>query len=72
MVPVIEADDSLREEVEPDRLAAGLMDLARMSGTQAEVNWAASCLARESAFGTAARRQIMLSAFDAVEKCSPV
>lgn len=64
MVPVLEEDDSLREEVEPDRLAAGLMDLARMSGTQAEVNWAAACLARESAFGTPGRRQIMLSAFD--------
>ena len=42
------------------------MDLARLSGTQAEINWAAACLAKESAFGTAVRRNIMLSAFDAL------
>ena len=42
------------------------MDLARMSGTQAEINWAAACLARESTYGTAGRRNIMMSAFDAL------
>ena len=56
----------MRETFEADRLAAGLMDLGRLSGTQAEVNWAAACLAREADNGIAERRAIMSSAFEAL------
>ncbi len=65
-VPVIEATPELRSIFEADRLAAGLMDLARLSGTQAEVNWAAACLAREADHGSEDRRAIMASAFEAL------
>jgi hypothetical protein len=65
-MPILELDETLREQFSPKRLAGGLMDLAQLSGTQAEVNWAAACLAKESAYGTAQRRKIMLSAFDAL------
>ncbi len=67
-VPVIEAAPEMRDVFEADRLAAGLMDLARLSGTQAEVNWAAACLTREADHGTAERRAIMSSAFEALAR----
>ncbi|MDJ1017275.1 MAG: hypothetical protein QNJ35_12240 [Paracoccaceae bacterium] len=66
MLPLIEADEDMRSIVEPDRLAAGLMDLARLSGTQAEVNWAAATLARESRFGALERQDVLASAFEAL------
>ncbi|MXQ06649.1 hypothetical protein GQ651_02195 [Alphaproteobacteria bacterium GH1-50] len=67
-IPVIEADETTRLLFEDDILAAGLMDLARLSGTQAEVNWAAACLAREAQHGSEERQAIMASAFDALVK----
>ena len=67
-IPVIEADETTRDLFEADILAAGLMDFARLSGTQAEVNWAAACLARESEHGPEERRAIMASAFEALVK----
>lgn len=66
VIPAFEEDPSLRDQVETDRLAAGLMDLARLSGTQAEVNWAAATLAREAAIGSDDRRAILKSAFEAL------
>ena len=66
LLPAIAEDPSLRSHIEADRLAAGLMDLARLSGSQAEVNLAAATLAREiDECGTAAH-EVLQSAFDAL------
>ncbi|MGI9393941.1 MAG: hypothetical protein ACR2OY_04785 [Boseongicola sp.] len=66
LIPAIAEDPSLRSKIESDRLAAGLMDLARLSGTQSEVNWAAATLAREIDESSAEERNVLLSAFDAL------
>ncbi|MEK6216951.1 MAG: hypothetical protein N2B03_06990 [Boseongicola sp.] len=66
LLPAISEDPSLRSIVEPDRFASGLMDLARLSGTQAEVNWAAATLARALDESSAEAYAVMQSAFDAL------
>lgn len=66
LIPAISEDPSLRSQVEPDRFAAGLMDLARLSGTQAEVNWAAATLARALDESSAEAYAVFQSAFDAL------
>ncbi len=66
LIPAIAEEPSLRARIEPDRLAAGLMDLARLSGTQAEVNWAAAMLANEVEECSAEARNVLQSAFDAI------
>ena len=64
LLPVLDDVADLREAVDTRRFAGGLMDLARLAGTQAEVNWAASVLDREARIGGEARRNVLLSAFD--------
>ena len=54
----------LRDHVDYERLATGLLDLARLSGTQADVNWAAATLAQEANHGDEARQQVLQTAFD--------
>ncbi len=66
LIPAIAEDPSLRGRIEPDRLAAGLMDFARNSGTQAEVNWAAATLANEMEECSLDARNVLQSAFDAI------
>ncbi|MGI9389680.1 MAG: hypothetical protein ACR2O1_06455 [Boseongicola sp.] len=66
LLPAIAEDPSLRLQIEPDRFAAGLMDLARLSGTQVEVNWAAATLAREVDESSAEVHNVYQSAFDAL------
>ncbi len=66
LIPAIAEDPSLRSRIEPDRLAAGLMDLARLSGTQSEVNWAAATLAREIDESSVEAHNVLQSAFDAL------
>jgi hypothetical protein len=66
LLPALEDCEGLRERMATDRFAAGLMDLARLSGTQADVNTAASVLAREMGIGSEHRRKTLQSAFDAL------
>ncbi len=66
LIPAIAEEPALRDQIEPDLLAAGLMDLARLSGTQAEVNWAAATLANEVEESSAEARNVLQSAFDAI------
>ncbi len=54
----------LRDHIDDERLGSGLIDLARLSGTQADVNWAAATLAREAGIGSEARKAQMQNAFD--------
>ena len=66
LLPILDEDEGLRARIATDRLAAGLLDLARLSGTQADVNMAAAVLAHEMTLGDAARRATLQSAFDAL------
>ena len=66
VVPALAEDPELREIIPADRLAGGLIALARTSATQAEVNIVVSELANEMRYGTSARKAGMQSAFDAV------
>ncbi len=66
VVPALAEDNSLRDKVPADRLAGGLIALARSSATQAEVNIIASELAEEIALSDGARRDVMQSAFDTI------
>ena len=64
VLPAIADCPELRDHIDAGRLAAGLMDLARLSGTQADVNWAAATLAVEAGIGNAERRATLQDAFD--------
>lgn len=52
-----EDDDEVRAAMDTQTFANGLLDLARLSSTQAEVNWAAALLMqqRDASYGDAAR-----------------
>ena len=64
VMPAVADCPELRDHVDVERLSNGLLDLARLSGTQADVNWAAATLALESTFGDKARRNALQTAFD--------
>ena len=66
IVPALAEDPALRDRVPADRLAGGLIALARTSATQAEVNIIAAELASEMTYGDDARKAVMQSAFDSV------
>lgn len=68
VTPALAEDERLRDRVPADRLAGGLMALARSSATQAEVNIVANELAAEMSLGDDARKAVMQSAFDAIVK----
>ena len=66
VLPAVAEYEELREHIDAERLSAGLMDLARLSGTQADVNWAAATLIKEGELASGARREIYRDAFDAL------
>ncbi|NNJ67847.1 MAG: hypothetical protein HKP54_07385 [Boseongicola sp.] len=66
VLPALADCPDLREHVDAKRLSAGLMDLARLSGTQADVNWAAATLLKEGTLVTGERRMVYRDAFDAL------
>ncbi|SMX24796.1 hypothetical protein [Boseongicola aestuarii] len=63
-LPALADCPELRDHVDAARLAAGLTDLARLSGTQADVNWAAATLLKEGTLVTGDRRDVYRDAFD--------
>ncbi|NNL18376.1 MAG: hypothetical protein HKP37_06510 [Boseongicola sp.] len=64
VLPALADCPDLREHVDAKRLAEGLMDLARLSGTQADVNWAASTLLKECEQASGEQLEIYRDAFD--------
>jgi|GEM_PF-1744010 len=64
VLPALSECPELRAHVDADRLAAGLMDLARLSGTQADVNLAATTLVKEVELASGGDREIYQNAFD--------
>ncbi|QMU59605.1 MAG: hypothetical protein GKR98_16310 [Boseongicola sp.] len=66
LIPVLDLAPEMREHIDTARFGGALMDMARMSGTQSEVNWAAAILDHESQFGSEERRATIQSAFDAL------
>ncbi len=66
LLPVLDELDGLRGAMETDRFAAGLMDIASLSGTQSETNWAISTLADEIDVATGEAHNILQSALDAL------
>lgn len=65
-LPALADCPELREHVDAQRLATALTDLARLSGTQADVNWAAATLLKEGTLVTGERRGVYRDAFDAL------
>ena len=66
VLPAIAEDADFRAQVDISSLAGGLMDLARSSATQAEVNWATAVLANEAEFAKDGDKRVLLSAFDSL------
>ena len=66
VLPALADCPELRAHVDAKRLSEGLMDLARLSGTQADVNWAASVLLKEIEQSSAESQDVYRNAFDAL------
>ncbi|WP_299753011.1 hypothetical protein [uncultured Boseongicola sp.] len=66
VLPSLAYCPELREHIDADRLSAALLDLARLSGTQADVNWAAATLIKERELASGARRDTYRDAFDSL------
>jgi hypothetical protein len=66
LLPLLNEDARVRARMDSSRFAQGLIDLGRLSGTQAEVNWAAATLAREAGKGSEDHRKVVQAAFDAI------
>ena len=63
MAAVADCPD-LRNHMDAERFGTALIDLSRLSGTQADVNWAAATLAKEAALASGEDKDILQAAFD--------